>query len=553
MDMIGSYVVLRTQTFAEQGLANSVWGFGTLGIRNQLLLDAVAAAAMVGEFTSQGLTNTAWTYAALADRQVPLFSFVASTAPLAEMPFRELAMMAWSFATLQIHKEPFMNAVSSSAIPKLDTTVFRMCNMGPKEACPTEMVAALAGALQTLGMDTSEFFEAAASALARIAAPVDARNCGDSGVPLTDGGDEVPRVLATYPGIAFIYKPSGWSVAVSRETAGRLGDEDDSSDEEDPTFEEAPQLTSWLSSELAPWSPISGDPSAQHGIVHRLDLETSGPLLCATSYHGYMAALLLFAARKVTKEYVCVCKGWLSSQVDMLNSPLLYGEYQSMSRQGEGAHGMRDAKTQVLVVGHFLDPSNAPVSLVQVRLHTGRRHQIRAHLRYEGHPLVGDTTYGTGAEPWCGSLFLHSYHLGLSLGFPPFPACLLGAPEIWQRRRRQLCRPAGQRLPIPGRPGAHRPRQRGCCARRGRRKALRPTWHVSGEDPFHLVDLHPRAARRRPSRLWRRPDGRPGTGRDRRGSYRLQHVGGLWERRLSDLARNCPESIGLPATELSSV
>ncbi|CAK9049712.1 unnamed protein product [Durusdinium trenchii] len=117
---------------------------------------------------------------------------------------------------------------------------------------------------------------------------------------------------------------------------------------------------------------------------------------------------------------------------------------------------MRDAKTQVLVVGHFLDPSNAPVSLVQVRLHTGRRHQIRAHLRYEGHPLVGDTTYGTGAEPWCGSLFLHSYHLGLSLGFPPFPACLLGAPEIWQRRRRQLCRPAGQRLPIPGRPGAHR-------------------------------------------------------------------------------------------------
>ncbi|CAK9049713.1 unnamed protein product [Durusdinium trenchii] len=318
MDMIGSYVVLRTQTFAEQGLANSVWGFGTLGIRNQLLLDAVAAAAMVGEFTSQGLTNTAWTYAALADRQVPLFSFVASTAPLAEMPFRELAMMAWSFATLQIHKEPFMNAVSSSAIPKLDTTVFRMCNMGPKEACPTEMVAALAGALQTLGMDTSEFFEAAASALARIAAPVDARNCGDSGVPLTDGGDEVPRVLATYPGIAFIYKPSGWSVAVSRETAGRLGDEDDSSDEEDPTFEEAPQLTSWLSSELAPWSPISGDPSAQHGIVHRLDLETSGPLLCATSYHGYMAALLLFAARKVTKEYVCVCKGWLSSQAQAM-------------------------------------------------------------------------------------------------------------------------------------------------------------------------------------------------------------------------------------------
>ena len=73
-------------------------------------------------------------------------------------------------------------------------------------------------------------------------------------------------------------------------------------------------------------------------------------------------------------------------------------------------------KKQVLAVGHFTDPTGAPVSLVQVRLHTGRRgwkavpdvpgsrfwmrlyencsccrrHQIRAHLRYEGHPLIGD-------------------------------------------------------------------------------------------------------------------------------------------------------------------
>lgn len=376
-----------------------------------------------------------------------LFDLVAFSAPVSDMPFQELAMTAWSFSTLLIGNDPFVKEIAEAATAKLETTNFRLCGFGSKEACPAEMVTALAGALQSLGADTSQYLTAAASSLARVAEPLDAAARTTSYDSVADLTDEVPTVLATHPGIAFIFKPKGWSVNVNRDTAAGLGDDDAAEDSQES--QAAPKLTAWLQAELAPRFPICGDHTVQHGVVHRLDLDTSGPMLCATSYQGYLIALLLFASRKVTKEYVCLCKGWLSNKVRFFEAPLLYGEYQTLSSQGrhtlrpelegEGAHGLRQAKTEVLTVGHFTDPAGAPVSLVEVRLHTGRRHQIRAHLRYEGHPLIGDGIYGNGAEPWCDSLFLHSYHLGLTTGFPPLSPCHVFVP-LPCLQRHVLCR-----------------------------------------------------------------------------------------------------------------
>merc|ERR1719277_175941 len=56
------------------------------------------------------------------------------------------------------------------------------------------------------------------------------------------------------------------------------------------------------------------------------------------------------------------------------------------------------------------------MSLVAVRLHTGRTHQIRAHLSVAGHPLLGDATYGGTTPPWCPRIFLHARHLALDTG-----------------------------------------------------------------------------------------------------------------------------------------
>merc|ERR1712037_968491 len=74
--------------------------------------------------------------------------------------------------------------------------------------------------------------------------------------------------------------------------------------------------------------------------------------------------------------------------------------------------------TQIVEVGHFVARTQATrVSFVVLRLHTGRMHQIRAHLSHEGHALIGDALYGNGkaSAPWCPRMFLHSWKLVISL------------------------------------------------------------------------------------------------------------------------------------------
>ncbi|CAE8654465.1 unnamed protein product, partial [Polarella glacialis] len=77
------------------------------------------------------------------------------------------------------------------------------------------------------------------------------------------------------------------------------------------------------------------------------------------------------------------------------------------------ASGGKRACTEILSVVHKAGPQGEPVSIVEVRLHTGRLHQIRAHLASEGHPLVGDPSYGGSTPHWCPRTFLHAARLAL--------------------------------------------------------------------------------------------------------------------------------------------
>eukprot|EP00435_Cladocopium_sp_Y103_P030175 s62_g7.t1 len=75
----------------------------------------------------------------------------------------------------------------------------------------------------------------------------------------------------------------------------------------------------------------------------------------------------------------------------------------------------RDSKTEVVSAIHLRGPDGLNVSLLQVRLHTGRRHQIRAHLAHEGHPLLGDSSYGGPEVSWCPRIFLHASRLVVNM------------------------------------------------------------------------------------------------------------------------------------------
>mmetsp|Transcript_32897 Transcript_32897/g.101097 ORF Transcript_32897/g.101097 Transcript_32897/m.101097 type:complete len:261 (-) Transcript_32897:107-889(-) len=225
------------------------------------------------------------------------------------------------------------------------------------------------------------------------------------------GGAE-PAVLLERPSLLALWKPAGWSVTVGHaaQAPGRRS--------------RGRPLEEWLSQHLAGRYPIMRDPGAQHGLLHRLDLETSGVLCCAATYRGYHLGMLQFVARRVRKAYLCLCHGHVPCMHQLLEVPL------RTTADGPGgalrscpSQRGRPARTELRSVAHLVCTDGAKLSFVEVRLHTGRTHQIRAHLAHEGHPLVGDNAYGVQADaavlPRCPRLFLHAHHLVLDVGDGP--------------------------------------------------------------------------------------------------------------------------------------
>jgi len=219
-----------------------------------------------------------------------------------------------------------------------------------------------------------------------------------------------PHVLMQHPDIYILNKPAGWTISACDETF--CGNTTRKSRLDVNRL----LLETWITATVGPYCPIALDPSAEHGLVHRLDQDTSGILACASNYQGFYLLQAQFCAQLVTKEYVCLCHGHISSQPQLLRTRL------SWSRQIDGtwravvlSSGGREAITEILAAIHMRCPAEKSLSLLRVRLHTGRRHQIRAHLSAEGHPLVGDTLYGGSMTQWCRRVFLHASFLSFSL------------------------------------------------------------------------------------------------------------------------------------------
>lgn len=141
-----------------------------------------------------------------------------------------------------------------------------------------------------------------------------------------------------------------------------------------------------------PLAPAGGE--LRPGIVHRLDRDTSGLLVVASTDEAYAGLTRQLAEREVTRRYLALVVGVPTEPRGRIEAPI-GREPGSRTRFGVVAGG-KPAVTRyrVLADGVVAGPKEQRVSLLTCQLETGRTHQIRVHLTALGHPVVGDPTYG---------------------------------------------------------------------------------------------------------------------------------------------------------------
>lgn len=197
-------------------------------------------------------------------------------------------------------------------------------------------------------------------------------------------------------------------------------------------------LVNALLYKFAQLSGVGGD--LRPGIVHRLDKATSGLIVVAKNDESHRKLAAQFARRVVKKTYIALVHGWMKQDRGTISTSISRDRVRR-TRMTTKRSGGREAITHY-IVQQRIDSKYGKFTLLEVRIDTGRTHQIRVHLASLRHPVVGDTLYGAQREMFAKNEspislprnFLHAAALqlqhprsGAALSFArPLPEELLG-------------------------------------------------------------------------------------------------------------------------------
>lgn len=148
------------------------------------------------------------------------------------------------------------------------------------------------------------------------------------------------------------------------------------------------------------------------GLLHRLDRPVSGIMVFAKTSKCASRLSEQIRKREVEKRYLAVVEGEFKEKAGVLRHYALKDERTNNTKIFEPGKAPKDAKEvkleyKVVAISML---NSKKVSLIDIKLHTGRSHQIRTQMQYIGHPLLGDARYGTGV--YKGDIALMSYLLG---------------------------------------------------------------------------------------------------------------------------------------------